>query len=128
MGRLFQNPADRTRGVVAVRQVVVQGGKTAWLACHLHFRKLFPFETRVAGRSPIVTSVVHRETRRQRAIRPNNQRVLPGATVPLLQFAPMKAFISSSRRTELTILYPERFFSMSQSMVASTSGQSSRAI
>ena len=73
--------------VVAVRQVVVQGGKAALLALHLHARQAAVSRSRIAGRSPVVRSAVHRETGRQRSIGANDQRILPRAAVPLLQFA-----------------------------------------
>ncbi len=57
------------------------------LARPLHLRQLFGLELVVFNGSPIVSSVVHRETRRERAVGTNDQRVLSGAAILLLNLA-----------------------------------------
>src|SRR5579862_4719695 len=87
VGSLFQNPADRAGRVITVRQVMVQRGETVRLAFRLHVQKLLFFETRLAGRAPVMRGAVHRKAGRQRSVRADDQRVLARAAIPILKLA-----------------------------------------
>src|SRR5579871_6588633 len=82
---LSERPSDRAGCIVAVRQVMVQGGKATLLAFHLHAGKLFLLESRLARRSPVVRRAIHREAGSKRPIGTDDQRILSRAAVPLLQ-------------------------------------------
>ena len=64
MQRLLPEPPHDSRGAVAVRDVVTQGGKAMRLAATFHFRKLLQIEFWIFDRAPIVLRVVHGKTRR----------------------------------------------------------------
>ena len=51
-------------------------------AIDLHLVELLDVELVVADHAPVVRRRVHREARRQRAVRANDQRVLTGAALP----------------------------------------------
>jgi hypothetical protein len=92
MAGLFRRPGQHAHRVVAVTQDVVAGRETMLGAIDLHFIKLLDIKLVIADYAPIVRRRVHRETRRQRAIGANDQRVLSRATLPGWNLPPHQQF------------------------------------
>ena len=86
-GSLLQHPTDNPRVVVAVAQVVVQRGEAMRLTGLLHFVELRDIEVVIAHGAPIVSRRIHRKAGRERAIHPDDQRVLARPAIPRLQLA-----------------------------------------
>src|SRR5262249_29696620 len=84
---LTQHPLDDASIVVAVRQDMVECGEAVRLARLLHLRELLAFKLVVFDGAPVVSSVVHRETWGEGAVRPHDQRIASGTAIPLLHLA-----------------------------------------
>src|SRR6267142_361664 len=82
MHRLLGGPGHHPQGVIAVAENVIAGRKTMLGAFDFHLVQLFDFELVIPDHAPIVRRRIHGEAGRQRAIRPDDQRVLTGATLP----------------------------------------------
>lgn len=52
--RLLADPPDHPRGVIAVRQIMVQGREAVRLAAYLHLLELLGFELVIADDAPII--------------------------------------------------------------------------
>ena len=87
MYRLLEQPLNHARVVVAEADDVVQRREAVRLARLLHLVQRTGLELVVLDRAPVVMRAIHGEARRQRSIRANDQRVLPGAAVPILKSA-----------------------------------------
>src|ERR1700722_13239955 len=89
--RLLPQPLHHARDVVAIRDVIAESGKAVRLAAVFHFGKLLRVELLFADAAPIVFRVVHRETRRDRAIGADDQPVLSRAAAPMFADAAHKS-------------------------------------
>ncbi len=84
---MFEQPLDHTLVVVAERQDVIQRGEAGLLTFLLHVLELLPLELVVLDGAPVVAGVVHRETGRERAVNPYDQRVHAGTASPVMEIA-----------------------------------------
>jgi len=73
MQRLLESPTDDAHVVVAIAEDVVARRKAMLSAFHFHLIQLLNVKLVIADGAPIVGGGIHRETRRQRTIRANNQ-------------------------------------------------------
>src|SRR5215472_1909959 len=87
MLRLFEHPADDPAVVVTEGKNVIQRREATLLAFLLHLFELLRVELVVLDGSPVIAGGVHRETRSESAIHTNDQRVVAGTAVPVLQVA-----------------------------------------
>src|SRR6185437_1361974 len=80
--RLFPHPLQDPGIVVAICQIVVEGGETMTLAGLLHLPQLTGFKLGRVNISPVVTGGIHGEAGSYGAIGADNDVVLSGAAVP----------------------------------------------
>ena len=71
---LLRRPGQHAHRVVAVAENVVAGRKTMLRAIYLHLVELLDVKLVIAHHAPVVRRGIHRETRRQRTVRANDQR------------------------------------------------------
>src|SRR6267143_4423743 len=80
--RVSQDPPDHASVVVHVADDVIQRGEAMQFALLLHFAELMFIELRLSDDAPVVSRGVHGEARRERTVRPDDQRVAAGAAAP----------------------------------------------
>src|SRR6266403_6260379 len=79
---LLGGPGHHPQGVVAIAENVIAGREAMLGAIDLHLVKLLDVELVSSDHTPIMRRRIHRETRRQGAVRANDQRVLTRAALP----------------------------------------------
>src|SRR6266478_7648161 len=80
---LGPHPLDHAGVVIAVSEVVVQGGEAVTLTSVLHLLQLSLLELRMVDVAPVKGRRVHRETGRNRAVGADDHVVLPGPAIPV---------------------------------------------
>ena len=92
MLRLPEHPLDHPFVVVAPGEDVIQGREAALLTFFLHLFELPGFELVVLDSTPVVSGRVHGEARCQRAVHPDDQRVVSRPAAPIMKIAMDEVF------------------------------------
>src|ERR1051325_10084103 len=92
MARLLGGPGQHSHRVIAVTEYVIARRKTVLGAIDFHLVKLLHIKLVIAHYAPVMRRRIHRETRRERTVGANNQRILPRATLPGWHFPAHQQF------------------------------------